>query len=231
VRRDEIAARLIVAAIADLSEPMIRALIFDLDNCLADAREVGEELYQPAFEAIRRANQGVVAPEALDRAFEDIWRHSLDWVAAQYGFSQAMKVAGWHVFSVLEVNRKLTGYADLSILSELPRARFLVTSGFKRLQESKIEALELAPLFAAIYVDAIDEPKRIGKLGYFERILQDHELAPAEVLVVGDNAESEIAVGVRLGMPTAQTLRPGVPYAANASFHIRSLQELKALIF
>jgi FMN phosphatase YigB (HAD superfamily) len=210
---------------------MIHALIFDLDNCLADAREVGEELYRPAFEAIRAANQGVVGPEALDRAFEDIWRHSLDWVAAQYGFSQAMKAAGWHVFSGLEVHRKLTGYGDLSILSELPRALFLVTSGFRRLQESKIEALELAPLFAAIYVDAIDEPSRVGKLGYFERILQEHELAPAQVLVVGDNADSEIAVGVRLGMPTAQTLRPGVPYAANASFHIHSLQELKPLIF
>jgi putative hydrolase of the HAD superfamily len=167
----------------------------------------------------------------LDRAFQDIWRHSLDWVAAQYGFSQAMIAAGCHVFSALEVNRKLTGYGDLSILSELSAARFLVTSGFRRLQESKIEALELTPLFAAIYVDAIDEPDRVGKLGYFERILQDHELAAAEVLVVGDNADSEIAVGVRLGMPTAQTLRPGVPYAANASFHIRSLQELKALIF
>jgi putative hydrolase of the HAD superfamily len=209
---------------------VIHALIFDLDNCLADAREVGEELYQPAFEAIRQANLGVVAPEALDRAFHDIWRHSLDWVAAQYGFSQAMITAGWHVFSGLEVNRKLTGYGDLSILSELSAARFLVTSGFRRLQESKIEALDLRPLFAAIYVDAIDEPNRVGKLGYFERILQDRELAAAEVLVVGDNADSEIAVGVRLGMPTAQTLRPGVPYAASASFHIRSLQELKALI-
>ena len=60
---------------------MIHALIFDLDNCLADAREVGEELYQPAFEAIRQANQGAVAPEALDRAFQEMWRHSLDWVA------------------------------------------------------------------------------------------------------------------------------------------------------
>jgi FMN phosphatase YigB (HAD superfamily) len=101
---------------------MINALIFDLDNCLAAAREVGEELYHPAFEAMRHANH------------------------------------------------------------------------------------------------------------YFEKILLDSGLRSAEVLVVGDNADSEIAVGARLGMPTVQTLRPGVPYAANATFHIRSLHELKALL-
>jgi hypothetical protein len=45
-RQDEKPARLIVLQFADRSEPMIHALIFDLDNCLADAREVGEELYR-----------------------------------------------------------------------------------------------------------------------------------------------------------------------------------------
>jgi FMN phosphatase YigB (HAD superfamily) len=209
---------------------MIQALIFDLDNCLAAAREVGDELYRPAFEAIRQANRGAVQPEALERAFEDIWRHPLDWVAAHYDFSREMIAAGFSAFSRLEVDRKLKGYSDLSLLSELPAKRFLVTSGFRRLQESKIKALGLAPLFAAVYVDAIDEPDRLGKLGYFEKILHDSGLSATEVLVVGDNADSEIAVGVRLGMSTVQTLRPGVPYAANASFHIRSLHELKALL-
>jgi putative hydrolase of the HAD superfamily len=209
---------------------VIRALIFDLDNCLADAREAGDELYEPAFDAIRRANRGTVAQAALASAFEDIWRHSLDWVAAHYGFSREMTEAGWRVFSGLEVNRKLHGYGDLSVLSELPANRFLVTSGFRRLQESKIRSLDLVPLFTAIYVDAIDEHDRQGKLGHFERILLKQRLTAAEVLVVGDNADSEIAAGARLGMPTVQTLRPGVPYAANATFHIHSLPELKELL-
>jgi FMN phosphatase YigB (HAD superfamily) len=141
-----------------------------------------------------------------------------------------MTEAGWRVFGGLEVNRKLHGYGDLSLLSELPANRFLVTSGFRRLQESKIRALDLIPLFTAVYVDAIDEHDRLGKLGHFESILQKQRLTAAEVLVVGDNADSEIAAGARLGMPTVQTLRPGVPYAANATFHIHSLQELKALL-
>jgi FMN phosphatase YigB (HAD superfamily) len=209
---------------------MIEALIFDLDNCLAAAREVGDAFYRPAFEAIRQANRGAVPLETLDHAFDDIWRHPLDWVAERHGFSREMTAAGFSVFSTLEVDRKLSGYGDLSVLSELPARRFLVTSGFRRLQESKISALDLAPLFTAVYVDAIDAPGRLGKLGYFEKILRDHRLTAANVLVVGDNAESEIAAGARLCMPTVQTLRPGVPYAPNATFHIRTLHELKELL-
>jgi hypothetical protein len=57
----------------------------------------------------------------------------------------------------MEVARPMRGYGDLPILAELPAQRFPVTSGFRRLQESKIKALNLAPFFTAVYVDAIDD--------------------------------------------------------------------------
>ena len=207
-----------------------KALIFDLDNCLAAANEVGVDLFGPAFDAIREANHGALSDETLLQAFADTWRHPLDWVAAKYGFSKAMLLAAWDVFVMMEVNRPMVGYGDLAILAELPVQRFLVTSGFRRLQESKIAALNLGPLFTAIYVDAIDEPNRIGKQGLFQQIMADYKLAPEEVLVVGDNADSEIEAGNRLGIKTVQTLRPGVPLASNATFHIRSLDELKKIV-
>ena len=209
---------------------MIKALIFDLDNCLAAADEPGRQLYEPAFHAIRAANHGTLSDAALDRAFADCWRHPLDWVAANHGFSEAMLSAGWSVLVATEVTQAMRGYADLGSLATLPAQRFLVTSGFRRLQESKIKALNLGPLFTAIHVDAIDEPSRLGKQGLFELILKDHRLAPAEVLVVGDNADSEIAAGNRLGIRTVQTLRPGVPRADNATFYLRSLTELADLL-
>lgn len=105
-----------------------------------------------------------------------------------------------------------------------------MTSGFRRLQESKVKALNLEPLFTVIYVNAIDEPDRIGKQGLFERILNDYQLTLAEVLVVGDNADSEIETGNQLGIRTVQTLRPRVPRANNATFYIHSLRELKNLL-
>jgi FMN phosphatase YigB (HAD superfamily) len=209
---------------------MIKAVIFDLDNCLSAADEVGAQLFEPAFDAIRRANRGTLTDQVLGTAFADCWRHPLDFVSAKHGFSPEMLAAGWEVFTRTAVEMPMHGYPDLTVLAELPVPRFLVTSGFRRLQQSKVKALGIAHLFAAIYIDAIDEPHRMGKRRIFERILSQHAFAPGEVLVVGDNADSEIEAGNRLGIRTVQVLRPGVTRASTATHHIRDLSELKKLL-
>ncbi len=208
---------------------MKKALIFDFDNCLAPATEVGEALYRPAFDAMRRANAGALSEQQLADAFTDVWRHPLDWVAERHGFSDAMLQAGFEAFRSLEVAGPLHGYGDLAALRTLPARKFLVTTGFRRLQESKIRALGVTDCFAAIHVDAIDEPGHPGKQWFFERILREEGLRPDEALVVGDSEESEIAAARRLGIESVQTLRPGVTRAGGATHHIRSLHELAAI--
>ena len=138
--------------------------------------------------------------------------------------------AGWEILCRLEVTTPMRGYGDLDALRELPVMRFLVTSGFGLLQESKIQALEIARFFTEIHTDAIDQPGYRGKQAIFEEILSGHGLEPDQVLIVGDNHDSEIAIGVRLGIRTVQTLRPGVPRSANATHHIRTLHELKTFL-
>lgn len=209
---------------------MIKALIFDLDNCLAAADEVGEQLLAPVFDAIRDANRGTLSETELQAAFADCWRHPLDWVAARHGFTGEMLEAGWEILATREVEQPMYGYGDLDVVSDLPQQRYLVTSGFRRLQESKIRALGVERLFTAIEIDAIDEPGRKGKRRIFEDILDRNNFKPEEVLVVGDNADSEIEAGKRLGIRTVQTLRPGVPRSDRATFHVNTLTELKRII-
>lgn len=206
---------------------MIKGVIFDLDNCLAPATEVGRALYGPAFEAMRHASHGAIPERVLLQAFDDCWWHPLDWVAARHGFTEPMLAAGWRIFAELEASQPMRGYGDLGILGELELPLFLVTSGFRRLQESKIRMLGLAQWFQAIYVDAIDAPERKGKRGCFQQILLDHLLLPFEVAVVGDNPESEIAVGNELGMVTVQLLRPGVRRSTTATHHVGDLAEFR----
>jgi len=209
---------------------VIRALIFDLDSCLAAADELGETLFAPAFQAIRSANDGHVSEDQLRAAFADCWRFPFDFIAEKYGFSPAMRSAGSAAFSHLEVRQPMHGYGDLAVLGEIGAKLFLVTSGFRRLQESKVKALGIARLFTEVHIDAIDESHPRGKLHAFEAIMKTHQLAPHEVLVVGDNPESEIAAGNKLGMITIQTLRPGVPASPTATHHIRTLDELKRFL-
>lgn len=209
---------------------MTKAIIFDLDSCLSPADEPGQQLFAPAFDAVTNANRGSHSAAVLQNAFADMWRLPFDFVAEKHRFTSAMKAAGWEVLTHLEVTTPMQGYGDLDVLKELPVQRFLVTSGFRRLQESKIRALGIAPLFTAIYIDAIDQSGYRGKQKIFDEILRDYRLWPDQVLIVGDNHDSEIAAGVRLGIRTVQTLRPGVPRSPTATYHIQTLHELKPLL-
>jgi putative hydrolase of the HAD superfamily len=209
---------------------MIKALIFDLDSCLAAANEPGESIFAEAFQAIRSQNKGEVSEGQLRAAFQECWRFPFDFVADKYGFSPAMRAAGFTAFCRVEVREPMHGYGDLDELAQLPAKLFLVTSGFRRLQESKIRALGIAHLFTGIHIDAIEEAGPKGKLAAFQAILLEHHLLPQEVLVVGDNPDSEIAAGTRLGIRTIQVLRPGVPASSAATYQIQNLRELGPLM-
>jgi len=207
-----------------------KAIIFDLDSCLAAADEAGRQLYAPAFAAIRAANHGRVPEEKLAAAFDECWRVPFDVVARNHGFTEAMRSAGWEEFRRIAVTVPMRGYGDLSILPELPVPKFLVTSGFRRLQESKVAALGFADWFAGIHIDSIDEPEHPGKKAIFADILARHRWRADEALVVGDSPDSELAAANELGMRTIQILRPGVPRSDRAGQHIRGLAELKEFL-
>ena len=151
-------------------------------------------------------------------------------MAEKYSFTQAMKEAGWRAFLEVEVTTPMHGYGDLEVLRELKVRRFLVTSGFRRLQESKIRALNIAPLFMQIVVDAIDEPGARGKLAIIQDLMRTQQLVAARMLIVGDNRDSELAAGRKLGVRTVQTLRPGVPRDPETTHHISNFHELLSLL-
>lgn len=209
---------------------MTKAIIFDLDSCLSAADEAGRDIYEPAFQAIREANCGTVSEAALSEAFEESWRIPFDVIAKTHGFSKEMFDAGWKVFVQIAVTRPMRGYGDLQVLEELRAPKYLVTSGFRLLQESKVAMLGIRPLFEEVLIDAIDEANRMHKEGFFKYILQRNSAAPNEILVVGDNPDSEIAAGNRLGMRTVQILRPGVTRDGRALHHVDGLAGLPALL-
>src|SRR5262249_62269963 len=125
----------------------------------------GEALYARVYDAIRCANAGSHSEEQLRSAFGDVWFHALDWVAAHHGFTGAMLDAGWREMATLEVDRPMQGYGDLNVLTDLPLRRFLVTSGLRRLQTSKIRAIGVENSFDVVVVVWLVDPKRMGWLG------------------------------------------------------------------
>jgi putative hydrolase of the HAD superfamily len=211
-----------------------KVAILDLDNCLLDARSVGA-LFEPAFEAIRHANQGTLAPEVLEQAIEQCWFTAFDLVAERFGFSDRMRDAGLQQFRRMRVTSAIQGYPDIALLPRVAMRRYLVTSGFRHLQESKITALGIRPWFDHVLIDDVDEATDApahsrGKLAVFRRILEMEGCQPSEVLVIGDNPLSELGAGCALGATTVQTVRPGVTAWDLADHRVTGLGELLELL-
>ena len=207
----------------------IRAIIFDLDNCLAPSDEPGRGLLEPVFSAVRETNHGRLSEEELEAAFDACWVQAFDKVAKEHGFSDRMREAGWEAFARVEVEVPMRGYGDLDVLPDLGQQRFLVTSGFRRLQESKVRALGVASVFDEVVIDALDEPDRRGKERVFASLLAKYHLEPSEVLVVGDDPESELASAESLGIRPVQILRPGIEPGSKCD-QVHDLRELRRLL-
>ena len=212
--------------------PSLSVLICDLDNTLFDARSIPTTVLAPVHAALRAANTGeeTLTSVELEAIIDASERMSFDLVVRELDVPPALAGAWSDAHARLSAPTPLRPFADVSVLWELPLERCLVTTGFRRFQESKVAALGLEALFPTIYIDALDDPVRAGKRALFERIVAERSMRPTEVIVVGDSPASELAVGSELGMVTVQILRPGVRASSRAQFRIASLTELPGVL-
>jgi FMN phosphatase YigB (HAD superfamily) len=212
------------------------AIIFDHDNTLAPAIGVGQDLFEPVFDAIRAQIPSEFQSDPryltrVDQALEACWYTAFDAVADLYEFTAEMTAAGKRAFVELKVpaSSRYAHYEDSVLVKELNQQIpcFLVTSGFTTFQNSKIDHLKMRDWFDDIVIDAVEVPEPLGKKSIFQALAAKHgPFHPARVLVVGDNPISEIAAGNAAGMHTVQVLRPGVAEDAQAMYHVLGLRDL-----
>lgn len=208
---------------------MTKAIVFDLDNTLFDTRSIPSTLTDELFGAMRAANSGVDAiPETvLESALDDSWSMPFPVVAARYGLPSRLVDVWAEQHRTLTFVEPLHPYSDVvDTLQSIRIFKCLLTSGYRHVQLKKIAALGIGSLFDLILIDAVDDQVHRGKAKFLAELLAAHDWKPADVLIVGDSAASEIAAGVQLGIPTVQILRPGVIRTTTADRHISSLVEL-----
>jgi FMN phosphatase YigB (HAD superfamily) len=206
------------------------AVIYDLDETILPARAVPDKTFDTLFDAIRDANQGTVHEDKLEEALKAMRRISVDVVAQDYGFSEAMNEAAKQALLHTKYEFELYTYDDFPILKTIPGKRFLVTTGVPNLQQAKVDTLFGAGDFDAVFVDDIYQENRAGKAGLFKEIAKNSGLPPEQIWIVGDNPEAEIKAGNLLGMNTVHIARPGVEPSDLAKYKVRNFDELKSLI-
>lgn len=207
---------------------MIRGIIFDLDMCILDTHTLSGPFFEPVLSALYGSNLSQELKEKVDRR---LWTTSLDDTVELYGVPKETADRMREAYAHIEVPDGIKSFGDEEVIRDLPVKKILVTSGFRKFQETKIRKLGIAGLFDEIIVDALDDrEQRKGKLKIFQEILAAHGWSNKEVLVVGDNPESELGKAKQLGIKSVQTLRPGVERWDGADAHIVSLDELHTLL-
>jgi FMN phosphatase YigB (HAD superfamily) len=210
---------------------MLRAAVFDLDHTLFDPRTLPVTLFNTLEARVRAAAAGLVPDAVLEAALADAWRMPFDRVAARHQLPDVATIAWQEAASVVEVTEPLAPYPDVRAgLEQLSLRRFLLTTGFRRLQVSKLNQLGLASLFTTVYVDALDPPGPVGKRALLQRLVAEHCLTPSEVVVIGDRADDELAAARALGMVAIQVLRPGLIASPEVRWRIPDLDALPALL-
>ena len=207
---------------------MVKAVIFDLDMCILDTHTLTGPFFQPVLSVLY--NSGL-SPKLKEDIRHQLWITSLEDAVEIFSIpediAERMRVA----YRQIKVPDGIKTFGDEEFIRDLPVIKILVTTGYKRFQETKIEKLGIANLFDEVIIDALDyREKRKGKRRIFEELLVKNGWSKDEVLVVGDNPRSELGAAKSLGIKTVQTLRPTIEKWPEADYHISSFSELVNII-
>jgi len=195
---------------------MKRALIFDLDNTLFPVEAMGDQFFEPIFQLIRESKEHEANFPSIRH---DLMRKPFHWVAEHYGFSETLTQKGIELMKHLRYKGTIDPFEDYEEIKRLPADRFLVTTGFLNMQQSKINRLGITKDFQEIIV--IDPTiTQKTKKDIFEEIMKEHHLSKEDVLVIGDDPDSEIQAANELGVESVLYDRNNTYSEASSTYRI-----------
>lgn len=204
-----------------ISASMKRALILDLDNTIYPVSSIADNLFNDLFALIDRRS-GNLDPDTINMAKDDLTRKPFQWVADAHHFSRELKAEGIQLLKEMRYELPMQPFDEYRHIKSVPLDKFLVTTGFPKLQWSKINQLGIQDDFIEIHVADPDAGQT--KRDIFADILRRHNFTTGEVLVIGDDPESEIKAAVELGIDTF-LFDPANKHPANvATFKHRQLK-------
>lgn len=200
-------------------KPLIRCVIFDLDDTLYDCfgqrvRVAHHHAAQAMVEAGLKATVDAVY-RARMRAFrtDPMLRHIDAEVSRHFGAEdpEAVSRAAREAYFNCPVGKLTLFSGSLPLLRFLAKRgvrNFIVSFGEPKTQHAKVKALGLDRESSVEKIYFADRSNVLTKEAAFRKIQKRTRLRPGEILVVGDRPMREIRAGKELGMHTVR-LRHG----------------------
>ena len=223
---------------AAIKRPLIRCVIFDLDDTLYDC------LGQRVRPAHRHAAEAMIAAglrgsleqvyRARLRAFhtDPMLRHIDAAVIQHFGAAdpEAVSRAAHDAYFNCPVGKLTLFRGTLPLLHYLKKHGvriFITTFGDVDTQHAKVAALGLDRESAIEKIYYADRAKRVTKESAFRQIQGETHIPADQILVVGDRPMSEIRAAKTLGMHTVRLRRGEFASQVPADFGERADHEIK----
>lgn len=179
---------------------MKKAYFVDLDNTVYFTKPYVELLLGPLYQLLEREDLGISA-EDFEKAKIEMMRTPFQKVAAAYRFNEQAIANAVAYLQKDEVKVPLNVHNEYQYIKALQGLKFIITAGFEKKQRSKVQMLGITADFDEVFV--VDATKTTGsKKDAFIAVMEKYKLKPEEVLVIGDDPESEIKFGLELEIDT-----------------------------
>lgn len=203
-----------------------KAMIYDMDNTLFPVSDIGHELFRPLFERIEESGKHT---DQMDNIKKDLMRKPYQEVAEIYEFDDELKKDGDNILTELTYDKEIKLFDDYPAILELPGDRYLVTTGYKKMQNSKIHNMGISQDFKdTIVVDpSISD---LTKKDIFDEIMRKNGYKASEVMVIGDDPDSEIKAAQDLGIETVLYNKLELTDHPSGDHIIKDFRELAAIL-
>jgi putative hydrolase of the HAD superfamily len=179
---------------------MKSALILDLDNTIYPVSSIADHLFEQLFQLLDQHADGPNY-ESIKAAKDDLTRRHFHLVANKFNFGDELTAKGIDLLKNMAYELPMQPFEDYLHIKSANIPRFLVTTGFTKLQWSKIKMLGIENDFVEIHI--VDpETSAETKRDVFADIMTRHHYTPKDILVIGDDPESEIKAAGELGIKT-----------------------------
>ncbi len=201
-----------------------KAIIYDLDNTIYPVTAIGEKLFAPVWTMIAEEHPDKAQIDAIKKA---MMVTPFRLVAQRFGLSDEITTKAIALQEATEFTETIATFDDYPETRNIDADRFLVTTGFLKMQLSKIKQMGIEPDFKEIHVV---DPTKSSKKEVFADIMQRNGYTAADVLVVGDDPESEIKAAKELGIETVLYYKQGEPEAGVATYAINHFSQLRDIV-
>jgi len=207
---------------------MKKALILDLDNTIYPVSSIEGNLFGELFELID--SSGHLDNQVKLNAKAELTQRPYQLVADKYNFGDPLTGKGNNLLNEITYYLPMQPFAEYEYIKLAPITKFLVTTGFTKLQWSKVKMLGIEQDFLEIHI--VDPGLSTQtKKDVFAGILKKYNFIADDVLVIGDDPESEIKAATELGIETF-LFDPGNMYPeAKITYRSVSLKDVLTLLF